>query len=320
MTMSCHPRHFAGPLCAHFVSFTAAVGQESLAPPADTSGVTVELIEAGAAPRAALRFRPTKGLTGTVVMEMNMEQTTAVGGNRFPAARLPGQRYTIQYSITDVASSGDIQFEYEYTDIKVIDDPDNPSPIAAQVEQMTAPLKGATGSATVTSRGFTKSADLEVPPDVAPQMRALLEGMKQSMERLSLPMPEEEIGLGGKWKVTQDLVANGVQLQQTSTCELTGADNDQYSVNIQLLQQANKQQVNAPGVPPGAEVMLESLKSTGKGRLVLSPSSVFPVDSSMNIDSETKINVTAGGNTQAMVTNMKMELTIRPAESDPAEE
>ena len=306
------PRSYLA-LCALLITSRAVFGQDTLEAPVAASGVEVELVEQGAAPQEVIRFRPDKGSSGTVVMDMKIEQSMEVGGNQLPAAKLPGQRFTIAYNVSDVSPSGDIEFEYEYTKVEIVDDPDNPSPIAAQIGQMSKPLEGAKGTAVVTSRGLTKSADLEVPPGVSPQLRALLDGMKQSMERLCLPMPEEPIGVGGKWTVSQDIAANGVSLQQTSTCELAGTDDDRYTIDIDITQKANEQQINAPGLPPGAKVTLQSLTSQGAGQLIITSASVFPEQSSMKIDSQTKINSTVGENSHSMVTNMKMEMTIKPA-------
>ena len=61
------------------------------------------------------------------------------------------------------------------------------------------------------------SSKIDVPGGVTGQMRQLVEGFQNSAEQMATPLPEEPVGVGGKWSVTQSLELNGMKLQQTAT-------------------------------------------------------------------------------------------------------
>jgi hypothetical protein len=301
-------------LLATFLLAASHPWVQAQAPP-NGDAVVVELIEAGAAPRQEIRFRPKPGTKQTAVMTVKLDQSMIIDDAKRPSASIPPQKFTMEATVTDVSPEGDIQFKFEYIDIDLVDDPAAPSPIAATMRTLLKPLVGATGSAVVSNRGITRKGELNIPPDLSPRLKSLLDGMKDSMNRLSSPVPAEPIGLGGKWRVTQNVVANGLKLKQTSIHELTGVDENGFTIGITLTQQADPQRISSPSVPQAATVMLESLATEGSGSMSISPDSILPIRSQVNIVSNTKMNVTVADTSQAIATEMKMEMTFAPAEA-----
>lgn len=291
-------------------SALAEPGEES--PAAADPTLNVELLEAGAAPRETLRFTPTKGTKQTVVMTMDMQQQMTINGNPLPAPKLPVQKITIQFEVKGVTPAGDSQLGYEYTQWEVVREEGVQPAVADQIEKLLKPMIGTTGSVTVSNRGFPSENDVEIPAGVAPQLRAMVDGMKQSMDRLGAPLPEEPVGVGGKWRVSAEVVANGVTVDQVSTYELLSADNGVYSLGITIDQLAKKQKVNPPGLPPGAEIELTSLDSTGQGKMTLGKDLVVPRKSDMQLKSSSDMQVNAGGATQKMNVDMEVTMTIGP--------
>ena len=56
-----------------------------------------------------------------------------------------------------------------------------------------------------------------------------------------------------------------------------------------VVQSADPQVMSGPDIPPGAEVRLESMKSTGSGRTILDLAKVAPVESTMSLDVDMKM-------------------------------
>ncbi|HUG69665.1 MAG TPA: hypothetical protein VMM76_18080 [Pirellulaceae bacterium] len=285
--------------------------------PAEENSVKVELLEAGAAPRETIRLQPMKGTTETVEMTMKLDQSMTMNGNKLPRVDMPDQKWTIDFTIGEISPDGDIQFDFQYKSIDLVKDPANPSPLAPILEKMLAPLAGASGSGVVTDRGLTKKADFTIPPGVAPQLRTILDGMRDSMQRLSSPVPAEPIGIGGKWRVTQVIKSNGIRLTQVTVHELTQVDGPRYTVGIKLTQSAEPQTISPPGLPPGAKIQLDALDSKGEGTMVINSKSIVPAESKLQLTSNTKMDIDIGGQKQAMSTEMKLEMTFSPvANSD----
>lgn len=279
---------------------------------AEENSVKVELLEPGAAPRAAIRLQPTPGTTETVEMVMKLGQSMTMNGNKLPSVDAPGQKITIDITTGEIGSNGDIQFKFQYKNIELVEDPAKPSPLAPALKQMLAPLVGASGSAVITDRGLTKKVDFEIPPGVAPQLKTMMDGMKESMQRLSSPLPEEAIGIGGKWRVTQVMTVNGMRLTQVTVHELKQVDGQRYTVGISLTQSAEPQAISPPGLPPGTKIQLDALDSQGDGTMVIHSKSAIPSESQLRLTSNTKMNIDVGGQKQAMSMEMKMEMSVSP--------
>lgn len=143
--------------------------------------IKVELIDVGQAPLQTIRYTPRVGETQTAVMTISMEMSMSMAGNAMPVQAIPAQKVTFDTTVDDVNADGDIKFSFIYTSAEVVDDLKNPSAMAPMLKEMIKALEGATGSATVSNQGFTKSAEFNIPEDMAPQMKQMLDGMKESM-------------------------------------------------------------------------------------------------------------------------------------------
>jgi hypothetical protein len=277
-------------------------------------GPMVKLLEQGTAPRQSLRLAPTKGMKQTALMMMKIDQTMVMRGQKLPATPTPAIQFTIDVEITDVESNGDISMAYNYPKVEIIDDSEQPSPVKAMMETMLKSLEGLSGTATVSNRGFTKKSEITLPDDAQPQIKAMMSSMQESMSRMSSPLPEEPIGIGGKWSVTQLIESNGMKMKQTSVHTLKAIKGKIFDVAIELTQAADEQEIQTPGVPPGTTTKLISLESTGEGSMQFESGVMFPV-STVKSDSKMKMEIVTAGQTLPMQVEMTMEMSVKPAEA-----
>lgn len=275
-----------------------------------TNPVQVELIEPGTPPLQDIRYKPRVGETQTAVMTISMDMTMSLAGNAMPTQAIPAQKVTFDTTVEEISGDGDIKFGFIYTSAEVVDDPKNPSAMAPMLKDMIMSLEGATGSATVTDRGMTKSAEFNIPEDMAPQMKQMLEGMKESMNRISSPVPSEPIGLGAKWKVTQDLVANGMQIMQTSTHEITKFDSGGFTMTVKVTQTADPQEIKNAALPAGTKLSLVSLDTDGEGTSQVETASIIPVQSSLSIKTQSTMDMEVAGQKQQMTTDLTMAMEL----------
>ncbi len=272
--------------------------------------VTVQLLEAGKEPRRALRLAPVKGAQRQATFVMKMDMTTMLGGQELPSTKLPAQKFTIETTVRDIAENGDATIDFKYVDAGLVDDPNNPSPVAAMMLKSLKPLIGTTGTIVVTNRGFTKSNEVSVPEKADPSVKATLESMKDSLNRISSPYPEEAIGIGGKWKVSQEMTVSGMTLVQESTHEVEQMDDDGFTMKVDLTQTAAAQEIKAPNLPAGAKLSLESLATNGGGHSTVDLSSILPKKVDMKIESNSKMKMDLGGLDQKLDVKTDIEMTI----------
>ncbi len=273
--------------------------------------VLVELVDVGKAPLQKLRFVPKKGATVKAVMTLKMSQSMELGGQVQPATAIPAQKITMEVTVNDVSSDGDISYAFKYTDLDVVEDPANPSPIGNAIRETLKPMIGATGSGVVTSRGIAKKGEMQIPEGLQPQLKAMLEGLKDSLNSLSAPVPEEAVGAGARWRTTQNVSANGMKIKQIAMNEVTKLDSNSCTLKITLTQEAQPQAVKNPALPPGVTMTLDSLDTTGDGVNLLVFDSVFPQESTVNVNSKVKMTVAGAGQTQQVGTQMKMEMSLK---------
>lgn len=290
------------------LSFLVVTVQSAETP--EDSDVVIELISPGEMPRQQIRFQPKIGQTESIVMTMKMDQKISIDGNLLPAPATPVQKFTLKTSIKDVASNGDVSYEFEFANIEVVDDPSSPSPLAPILTNMLKPLIGSKGSAIVSDRGLTKKSEFKLNDGLAPQLKQMLDGTMDSFGKISSPVPSEAIGVGGKWQVIQKLTANGITLKQTSTHELKKRTAEGFEITTGISQQADPQEVNSPLLPAGAKMSLESLSSDGKGTSSFRIASIMPAKMDSNVSSKVTMTITANGNEQQLKTETKIEIGL----------
>ena len=296
-------------VCAHLL-LVVQTQAEVITPP---GAVVVELIDAGAMPRRELRFTPTQGAKQVSVMTMKMSQSITLGGQAIPAQNIPANKITIESTIDKVFENGDIGFKFTYTDITIVDDPANPSPIATIMKTMMQPLVGTSGTIVLTNRGLTKQVDMLIPEGVSPQLKQLIDGMSGAMNQMSAPVPEEAVGLGSKWSVVQNINANGLQLKQTSVHEMIELVAGGFTLSVTLTQEAEPQEVTNAAMPAGTKVALKSLTSKGAGKTVVDSNLVLPKTVNVEVATQAVMSIDVAGQNQDMTTDMKMAMTLEQA-------
>ena len=280
-------------------------GQQQLAD--GGAKTTVKLLDPGAQPRTALRYKFQANRTEKMVMETSMAMAMEIGDQKRPETQVPATRMTVTIDSKEVSPEGDLHYEFELEQVEVLPKPGaNPAMINAMKQQMSSML-GLSGSATVTSRGFTKDVEIKPPPGIDPQIRQSMDEMKQSMNQMSAPLPEEPVGIGARWQVTMPVETAAMKLTQVATYTLSQIQGDKAKVDITIKQSAPPQEIDTPGAAPGVKVSLESLKSSGKGTVELQMTNLV---GTYNLNMTTTYIVSA--NNQKIKTTMRVGMKIHP--------
>ncbi len=294
-------RHLSIGACV-LLAFGLLTSTVQSAETSENSDVVVELISPGEMPRKEIRFQPKSGQTESIIMTMKMDQKITIDGNALPSPATPTQKFTMKVSIKDVASDGDVTSEIEFANIELVDDPQSPSPLGPIMMNLLRPMIGSKGSAVVSNRGLTKKSEFKFNEGLAPQLKLMLDGMMDSVGKISSPVPVEPIGVGGKWKVVQKLTTNGMTLKQISTHELTKRTADGFEITTEISQQADPQEVKSPLLPAGAKMNLESLSTEGKGMSAFRFASIMPAKADSSVASNAAMTVNVNGKDQRVKT------------------
>ena len=253
---------------------------ESPAQDASSSKIpAVELLKSGEKPRSELRYKFEANLTEqmvTVVSTMiavQVRSSNPVAANAQPSQRIPTSKTTMTINGKNITAAGDLQYEFELSAVDILAEPrDNPA-IVNRMKQTLEETLGMTGSATVTPRGFTKDILINLPETVNPQLRQMLNNMKQAVTQMSIILPEEPVGKGARWKVTQPMETATMKFTQSATYALVEMEGDQLKLNATVKQKGLKQELKSPSP---VKMILESLETLGDGTIEMRLSSMVP--------------------------------------------
>jgi hypothetical protein len=278
---------------------------------AETAAQTpITLLSAGAEPRQELRFTPAANLAQTTQLTMQMDMVMSMAGQTIPSLELPGNIVTYLVNVKQIDANGDIHYEARCTDITVTEGENVRPEVRSQIEAQLQNVIGSGGTFLIDNRGNIKQADLVLPENADPMMQQVFEQLSSSMQQLSTPFPAESVGLGAKWSMSYALTMNGLTFMQNVTYELVDLQDNVATLNIGIEQQAEPQTVDAPGLPPGAKITLNEMRSQGSGQVVMQLDRLMPIGGSLSMQTDTDMTVSPGSGSpdSPVSTTMNMQM------------
>ncbi len=276
--------------------------------PEPGTGPIVKLLSPGSGPRTALRFAIPATYKEHFDMGVDMSMAMEMAGASMPARKVPTMTVGGDVAVTGVAANGDVVYTMSFTGATVA--PGGDPNIGAALQSVNGAMKGFKGTATVSNRGVIR--EMKVDQATAnPQFAQMLDQFTNQAQNLSVPLPEEEVGVGARWEVRQAMKSGGMQVFQRVEYELAALDATSATLNAKLEQTAPAQSISNPALPAGAEVRLVSMTGTGSGKTTIRFDSVLPTGTA-NMESAMGMELSMGGNQQTMNARMSMKMTLTP--------
>lgn len=291
------------------VEGTATPNADAAANQAERSAATVELVNPGAEPRQTLRYAFARMQPQVLRMEMEMSTAMTMGGNSMPRISMPTMSYGMRFTEVTARDDGNLSatFEMNSFDVAAGNDP--------QSQAIAASLRGAmsdfsfSGTMVIDDRGNVMDTNFDFSNVPAGQD---LSSMTQQMEQMTAPLPEEPIGVGGQWRVRNQLGEGmPIRLTQEATYTLRERNGDNVVVDVTMSQNAPRQEMNDPNMPEGASVRLNSMTTTGSGTMNMDLGALVPT-SDLNMTINMSMATVMNGQETPMETNMTMRVGIRP--------
>jgi len=133
-------------------------------------------------------------------MTLKLGMGMKIGEMENPAMKLPGMTMTLSSTIKAISPQGDITSELVMTDADIADEPGVMPQVIDAMKASVAKMKGLSGTGVTSDRGVNKGVQINMPNGADPQMRQVMDQMKDSLSNLGTPLPEEPIGAGAKWE------------------------------------------------------------------------------------------------------------------------
>lgn len=278
--------------------------------PAAGAPSKVTLISPGAAPRVPLRYTIANAAKDHLAMSMDTSMQIDMGGMAMPQMTMPTMKTGADLSVSGVSATGDVTYDIALSGLTV--DTSNVDPqLAAMFQGMDADYKSIKGSATVTNRGVPVSSQLDTASVANPQLKQMLGSLSTSLQNLSLPLPEEAVGVGAKWEVRSTTNAGGLVTFQKATHEIVSIDGKTITLKTTTEGTAPPQPMTNPALPPGTDVRLQKLTASGSGTATLHLDSLVPT-STASVQNNMVMALTMGGDSQTMTTTVTLKIGISP--------
>ena len=275
--------------------------------PAPGTAPTVTLASPGAEPRTRLRMKPAAGQKETMAMTMNIGLSMVMEGMSMPM-EMPVMKLTADIGVSSVAPNGDITYDVAFTGMTTEGGGD---PAMAGMAQGAADgIKALKGSVTMSDRGVNKSSTMNVDQIADPTLKQLLSSMSSTLESMSLPFPEEPVGVGGKWEVRQAIKSAGAQTFQRIECEVVSVDAQGVTIKTKIEQTIPQQAITNPALP-GATMNVEKGAGTSAGTTTMRFNALVPTNETTGTTAMA-MAVEMGGQTQRMSVETRMKVSIAP--------
>ena len=269
------------------VLFAASCLTLALAPVAradEASPPVVTVQDPGEAPRELLRYAFVAGQTQEVVLSLNTSVSqTADGETR--SGSTPQIDVTMSATISEVGLDNIITVATSIDDVEVDEDATGGDEVADAVEA----LVGLQMTLTITDRGEVLAADAVIPDDLEETARQLLQQFVDQARSLTVPLPDEEVGLGARWKAVQTPTLSGISIRQTSTYELVERTDEGVELEVTVSQRATRQTITDPNTGQDLEIL--SSKGKGDGSVTLALDQPLPSESDTHLQVRQRLRV-----------------------------
>lgn len=271
----------------------------------------VKLLDRGKGKRQKLRYKAKRGAKERMQVDMDMSMRMSMGGQSLADTRIPTIRMRMDIDVADVTKQGHMRLQFRYVGVELLETPGVQPMVHASMKQALEGLESMHGHALITDRGLTLEGGFETGSLANPQLQQLAASLEQSIQHLSAPLPAEAVGVGAKWEVRSRIDSGGITVKQTARYELVELEGDRFECKISITQTAAAQPIQAPGMPPGAQVELASMKGTGSGELAVKLDRLTPT-SRADMASDMQMRMQMNGQTQEMGMHMTLGMKIQP--------
>jgi hypothetical protein len=259
--------------------------------------------EPGSEPREKLRYTHTPGQSEDLVIEFGLasllETTTQAALVQPPVLALGLNVKTAKCADNSCTYS----FDFRVIGVRM---PPGASPEdSAKVSAAIAPLGQTTGVFEIDDRGITKHAELNIPPGTPPRLLALIGNVRTSL--VSVPLPDEAVGIGAKWKVQRLHTVGPIKTTQTISYSLLERKGRAMRLGVTL------QQTAAPQTVPSGDVSLkiETYEVSGTGSMLMSLDGITPL-SEMHASAEMRGELSQGDKKEPVMASSVLDMVVAP--------
>lgn len=270
--------------------------------PSSAPSASPAVLDRGAAPRRLLRIGVEKGHVEHATLTLTTTQSSTLRGTEKFAGemRIP-MTLEVTSTVTDV-SDDELSVETVFGPTAV-DRTGIARSLAGPIEQALTFLEGATMTTVVRPDGTTVSRDVDLGDDGPDLVGPVLDDVLAQGFAIARS-PVEEVGLGARWRTTDEVEIGGASVRVDSTYEVVGLSDEGYTLDVRT------EQTTAPGGLYAGGTIVEG-SSTSRGRIEVREGMFLPVRSSSTIRGTTVVDVGDARVTTRLTTEVRIATEAR---------
>lgn len=202
---------------------------------------TVRVLDAGMTPRVPLRYRVAPGKTEVLYVELARAQAMQAG-QQSAQSGLPPVQLEVKMGPAEPTPQGFIRHQVQITQVRISQMAEKMSPAQReQMEKTLAPLLQVQGWSEMDVQGQVRRGEFRGMEDVPPRLRTMLGNIRSAL--LTVPFPDEPLGVRARWEVERKVQFSGVWVDQVVTYHIEKMENHQLQLQITARQTAQPQAI-----------------------------------------------------------------------------
>lgn len=273
------------------------------APGAETPGTPVlTLDEGGEEPRELLRYSPSVGAREPVLLVSELRTEHIVDG-RSSVVRLPPTEFE-GVLLVESSADGHIATRLTFNAVRIKPAPRLERGVIGSLRREWANLVGMSFASSVSPRGELASTNLVLPaeqPAPAP-LREPIQALFDIVRNLQVPLPEEPIGVGALWTVTEKVTSDGVTYDRSTTYRVLRREAARWVIERVIVESAAPQPFDLGEMPASMTARITAIDGSARGTIVLDPTRLAPISVEQSKTLEMRVEGKAGIRTFTIVT------------------
>jgi hypothetical protein len=267
----------------------------------------VTLVDAGAEPREVLRYDLPAETKQSTTMRMTIGMKLGLDGRAPQAVQVPTME--VKLGLASGAkrdAAGNTSIDGRIEAVRVVPEGDAARAMAELVEGQLRALEGTRIRYAVSASGRASDVRVEAAPNAPEQATKVMGQMSQSFESMVAPLPDEAVGVGGRWVVT-NRISTGADVLQWTTYTLKSKTGTKIEIETEVAQLAARATMTGGDLPPGIVAKVRSFSSSGRGESVLDLARLVPIRGDGQLASS--VTIVAGGATTMIDTSARVTFT-----------
>jgi hypothetical protein len=245
------------------------------------------LVDAGATPRATMRYTWDDQLNRVLTVEaaLSSRRLSPTGAWSDPVI-IPPVREGFGVNVLPAAKGG-ATLDFRGDTASVVGAPTGDAKDRADeyLQEFRDRIEHRRGSIAVDDRGRIGTiAFADAAPPAAGAHDRALDDVTERWLAAAVPLPDEPVGAGARWRVVTVLRAGAAIVKQTADYTLVEARPDRWIIDEDVKRIGEDQRVDAPGLPGGAIAELIGLYRENKGRVEVSRALPWPIAGTLSVE------------------------------------